>query len=263
MDEFLEQMFTTTYEFIDTANKMIVSCRLKDKMHFSNSRLVISFYIKRAVELSESFLILLKNNRLADSAVLLRSFWEMGINTDYIFSDQKTKEVNAIKFLLNEYRGKINILTNNRKEFEAVGINIEEALAKATKQYEESKDFFSRQHKTDDWYWPKIFQRAKDSKSWVIQQAYYQVYAYICNIDHHDMAFGKDYVDAEECKPLKDIKMVPLLRPEVNLFMCRSILLVIMSTFNEEFSLKWGEVLTSLQEKQDREYNEMKKANKI
>jgi hypothetical protein len=263
MDEFLDQMIATAYEFIESAKKMMESCRLKDKKHHSDSRLVISFYIKRAVELSESFLILLKDNRLADSAVLLRSFWEMGINTDFIFSDQKKKEVNAIKFLLNEYRGKINILKYNRKEFEATGINVEEELAKITAEYEKMKDFFSIKYKTDDWNWPKIFRRAMDSKSWVIQQAYNQVYAYTCNIEHHDISFGKNYVDVEVCQPFKDIKMVSLLRPDVNLFMCRSILLVIMSTFNEEFSLKWGEVLTGLQQKQDREYNEMKKANNI
>lgn len=257
----LKQMIATGYEFIEIANKMMESCWRKDNNQFLNSRIVISFFIRRAVELSESFLILLQHDRLADSAILLRSFWEMGINTDFIFADDKKKETNAIRFLLNEYKGKIKLLERNKDEFKANKLDVEKRLAKLNEEIGEMKKSFSKQYRIDKWTWPNIYDRAKDSTSWVIKQAYNQVYTYICSIDHHDISFGKNYVDDND-KPLKDIKMVFLLRPDVNLVMWRGILLVIMKTFNQEFNLEWGDVLKGLELKQDREYEEMKRIDK-
>ena len=259
MTELLNQMIITGYEFIETAKKMMKSCRLKDNKHRSKSRLVISFFINRAVELSESFILLIKENRLADSAILLRTLWEMGINTDYIFSDSQIKEINATKYLLNEYPSQIRLLVKNKEEFEAAGLNVKERIKEKQEKLKRAKAALIKEYKVDSWDWPSIFARAKDSKQWVIKQAYNQIYAHTSNIEHHDMSFGQNYVDEDKCEPSKEIRIGPLLRSEINLFMCRSILLVIMKMFNEEFSLKWEDVLKSLEEKHDNEYKEMRK----
>lgn len=259
MNEILNRMIVTTYEFIETANEMMKSCRLKERKKFSNSRLVISFYLKRAVELTESFLTLLRADKLADSGVLLRSFWEMGINTDFIFSDSKTKETNAIRFLLDEQQQKIRLVKKNKNEFRAGGLRVEERLAELIKDKEKMISFFSKQYEGKNWEWPHISERAANSKQWVIHQAYNQIYAYLCNIEHHDMHLGNNYVDVKRCEPLKKIKPEPLLRPDVNIVMLRSILIVIMKTFNGEFRLKWLDKLNKLEKKQGLEYEELRK----
>jgi hypothetical protein len=73
------------------------------------------------------------------------------------------------------------------------------------------------------------------------------------------MSFGSNYINTERCEPSNDIKYISLLRPDVNLVMLRLILIVIMKVFNEEYCLKWEEILKKMEEKQDLEYQEMKK----
>lgn len=255
----IDQMLAATSEFIDTAYKMVDSCRRKDKGRNSYSRLVIAFYMRRAIELTESFIILLRHNRLADSALLLRSFWEMGINTGYIFRSGKEKEINAIRSLLDEDRRRIELLERNSGEFEASGLDIKSKKAEIERHLEEAKASFTKEYKTDDWKWKRIRSRAEASEDPVLKQVYYLVYPHLCSIEHHDASFGKNYVEEEGCKPLKEIRKDFTLRPDVNLIMCRSILLVIMKTFNEEFCLRWGERLKLLEAKQGQEYAEMKK----
>lgn len=260
IDEHLKIMIGTAYEFLDTAKKMMDSCRNKENKRCSECRLVIAFFCRRAVEIAESFLILIKEDRLPDALLLLRSFWEMGINTDYIFSDPKKKEINSIKYLLNEYRSTIKMLKNNREEFLSDGLDVDARLAEIQKKEASAMRRLAEEYKEEDISWPRrISDRARNSKSWVIKQAYYMAYAYASNIEHHDMSFGKEYLDVDRCEPLKDIPTSILLRPDVNLFMCRSILLVVMKTFNDEFDLKWGKVIEKYEKKQDDEYNMMKK----
>ena len=263
MSEFLNEMIETVYEFLETANGMIDSCRMKTKKKCSNCRIVIAFYLRRAIEISESFIVLIKASRFADSALLLRSLWEMGINTDYIFSDKKSKEINAIKLQLHERQEQINLLEKNKEEIRKAGLDVDTRLAELARELQEMKVVFSKEHKHTDWKWPKIFVRADRSTKWVIKQAYRQVYAYLCNIDHHDMSFGGRYVDNKKCEPLREPEPDALLRPEVNIFMVRAILIEIMKTFNEEYLLKWEDKLQVLERKQDSDYEEMRKINGI
>jgi hypothetical protein len=258
MEKHLEAMIRTTHEFLETANKMMDSCRKKENKRCSDSRLVIAFFCRRAVEITESFLILIKENKLPDALVLLRSFWEMGINTDYIYSAEEKREINSLKYLLNEYRSTIKILEKNQEEFRADGLDVDARLAEIQGDEASAKKRSAEEHGGEDMSWPYISDRAKNSKSWVIKQAYNMAYAYACNIEHHDISFGKDYLDVGRCEPLKEISTPMLLRPDVNLFMCRGILLVIMKTFNDEFDLKWGKVLERFEIIQDDEYKKMK-----
>jgi len=258
MSELFDQMMSSCYELIATARSMMESCRQKRNKRKSDSRLVISMFLNRSIELFESFLVLLKNNRLADSAILLRSFWEMGINTSYIFSDIKLKEINALKFLINEEKEKTNLLRRNLEEFKKYDCNIEKRLKELEQQKIVMVDFFNKKYKTSDLKWPKIIDRAEKTKDRVVKKAYDQIYCYLCSIEHHDMSFGRNYIDEKTDEPLEHIKTPPLLRPELNIIMARSILLVIMKTFDKEYCLKWEGVLKKLEVKHGKEYEEMK-----
>jgi hypothetical protein len=259
VNSLLDQMLATTSEFIDIAYKMVDSGWRKDKIVHSYSRVAIAFYMRRAIELTESFVILLRQNRPVDSALLLRSFWEMGINTAYVFHDEKEKEINAVRYLLSHYEGKLKLLKDNQLEFEEGGLDVNTRKAEIQKDQEKEIAFFTKLFKTDDWKWKRIRERAEDSEDPVIKLAYTQVYEYICGVEHHDWSFGLNYIEDHGCRPLKSVKEIGPLKPDINLIMLRSILLVIMKTFNKEFCLNWGEGLKLLEAKQGQEYAEMKK----
>ncbi|MGD1009961.1 MAG: DUF5677 domain-containing protein [Candidatus Aminicenantales bacterium] len=257
MIDLVDRMICTGFEFIDLANEMMESCRKeKDKVALY-SRPVISFFIKRATEGFESFLILLRRDRHADAAILFRSFCEMGINTDYIYSDPESKEVRAMKLLVNEIREQKNILEKNKGVFGHEGLDVEERLKKKKEDLEEMKRELLTRFREKDWKWPKLCKRVDASRSEVISNIYNLAYAYTSNIEHHDMYFGRDYISVDECEPAREIQPNPLLRPDINLVMFRSILLVIMKTFNAEFHLNWQKELERLENMHEQEYREM------
>lgn len=258
MDELLDKMICTAHEFLAVAKKMMDSCRQKEKKCCSDCRLIIAFFCRRAVEITESFLILIKENKLPDASILLRSFWEMGIDTDYIFSETEKKEINSLKYLLKEYSSKKSLLEKNKEEFKANGLDVETRLKEVLEEKNLIKKKIPEKYKEINLSWPTIYDRAKNSKYWVIRQAYNMHYVYLCNIEHHDMSFGKKYLDLAKCEPLNEITIPELLRADVNLIMWRGILLEIMKTFNREFNLKWGKVLAKLEIMQDAEYKKMK-----
>jgi hypothetical protein len=219
--------------------------------------------MRRAIELSESFIILLKEDRAADYGLLLRSFVEMAIDTDYIFRDKKEKELRAISYLLNEYIEDNKVLRKNKKEFEGNGLNVVARIAENKSKYDEEVAKVSMKYGQADWKWPNIFERAKDSPDWAVQQIYNMGYSFYCSIEHHSPSFGKHYIEDRGCKPLKKVKKPFLLRSDINLILCRLILLVIMRRFNNEFNLHWADMLKQLREKHKLEYEEMKKRDGI
>jgi len=263
MCDFLNRMIGTGYRFIDVAKKMMLRCRLKENKVCSRSRFIISYFINRGVELSESILILIKANRFVDSALLLRSLWELGIDADYIFSKTEIKEINAIKYLLNQYKSQITLLSRNIEECEAAGLKAVERIKEKKDKLEKEQNALEKEYKVNNWKWPHISIRAGDSEQWVVRQAYKQIYTYLCSIEHHDISFGQLYADDKKCEPLKEITHSTLIRPELTIFMCRAILLVIMKTFNEEFGQEWEGILKGLEEQHDMEYEEMKKEDGI
>jgi hypothetical protein len=257
MTELADRMIATGYEFVELANKMMKSCRQKDKKVRTYNRAVISFFMSRAAEGFESFLLLLRNNRLADAAVLFRSFCEMGIDTAYIFSDPKLKDLRVMQYLLNESKEVIKTLDKNKDELSQDGYKVDERLEKKRAGLEKMKTDFAKQFKEGDWRWPTIEKRVELSKNEVIRSMYYQVYAFTSNIEHHNMLFGRDYISLDDCGPAEVAEPNPLLRPELHLIIFRSILLVIMKIFNEEYHLKWEKALESLGEKQGQDYREI------
>ncbi|MFQ6089794.1 MAG: hypothetical protein ACE5K0_12975, partial [Candidatus Methanofastidiosia archaeon] len=65
-------------------------------------------------------LILIKERRLMDSLVLLRSFCEMGINIGYIFLDKidkSEKEIRVLKYMLEGNRAQLKIMVHRNNEY--------------------------------------------------------------------------------------------------------------------------------------------------
>ena len=104
MSESLNKLIETSLKMIETAKGMLQSCQLKKSKVYSTSRFVVSFFLRRSWEMFESFLILIKENRIIDSAVLLRSLLEMGISLGYIFAkdaDETENEIRALTYQLD------------------------------------------------------------------------------------------------------------------------------------------------------------------
>jgi hypothetical protein len=259
MADILNNLLTTSFKFIDVAKKMVHTCILKKNKKRSYSRYVISFFFRRAIEMFESFIVLIQENKLADSAMLLRSFIEMGINTGFIFESKDKKEMNALRYILNGSKAQKKILEENIDSFREIGLDVQPRLDKIKKQIEEGKKRFKADFPDDKAELPSIEQRAEDSGSEVLKKAYNQLYRYFCNIEHHNTWFGRDYVDEKEFSPEEMIKGEFGFAPELNLWTFRSIFNVIMKIFNDEFNLRWGKKIEELKRQHEAEYEQMKK----
>lgn len=258
MSEMLDKLLATSFKFIDVAKEMHQRClEKKNKVH-SDSRYIISFFFKRAIEMFESFIILIKERSLADSGILLRSFWEMGISTGYMYEKPENKELNVLRYLLDANEAQKKIINANIQDFKEIDSNVESRRDEITEEIDRIKQELCKKYSEQDWKLPSIEERAKQSGSVVLKQAYNQVYRYLSNVEHHNIFFGGNYVDKENCEPLEKVEVITLLTPEINLIMFRSIFIVILKKFNEEFQLKWKEKLSELEKIQDAEYQQMK-----
>ena len=265
MADILGTMLTTSYGFIEVSWNMLQSCIRKKNKVGTNSRFILSFFFRRAIELFESYLALIKENRLADCAILLRSFCEMGFNMDYIYENQneKEKEYRALQYRLTEIKTKKKITEANLEDFRLFDKNIDTTREETIRQIESIKKELSTvfpDRKVQGF--PHIADLIGASKSTTIKQLYTQVYMYSCSIEHHDTIYGRDYVDNEKCEPLEEIKPNTVLRPETNLIVFRFLFLVILKTFNDEFHLNWGKKIAELEARQDAEYQQFKKVHK-
>ena len=83
------------------AEQLLKSCKRKKQKVHSHTRYIVSFFFRRSFQMLKSFILLIEENRVVDGAVLLRSLCDMCINLEYIFFEDKTKEINALTFRLN------------------------------------------------------------------------------------------------------------------------------------------------------------------
>jgi len=94
-----------------------------------------------------------------------------------------------------------------------------------------------------------------------LKKVYNQVYGYYSNIEHHNIFFGKHYVDAENCEPKENIEgfeKLPHVKSSVALYLFRIIFIEILGVFNYEFQLKWGEKLSEMRKVHEEEYDLLK-----
>lgn len=266
MSDNLSQIIETNSKFIDTAKKMIQSCHSKKHKVYSYSRFIVSFFIRRAWEMFDSFLILIKENRIIDSTVLLRSLMDMGISLGYIFAkdiDETENEVRALKYMLEGNRHQLKMINSNLEGFKEYDGNIETRRDEIKEEIKKIEGLLKDKYGIEDWCLPKSTEeRAKLSNFDVLKRAYNQSYRDLSTIEHHNVLFGQHYVDNEECEPkvqINHLEHFPQFEPSVSLILFRLFFLRIMSEFNYAFQLKWESKLSELNEIHEKEYEILKK----
>src|SRR4030042_2207120 len=264
MSGVLSILIETSYKMIELAKSMIHTCQLKKGKVYSESRFVISFFLRRSLELFESFIILIQEGRIIDSAVLLRSLLEMGFSLGYIFAkdlDEKENEIRAITYHLDGDRQQLRLIEANLEGFKEFDHNIEARRDELKEQIGMMEGVLKDKYGKDDWRLPTIKERVDLSKSEVLKSAYGQSYRDLSNIEHHSMLFGQQYVDSEECEPIvaiNHLKHYSQLKPSVSLFLFRIVFIEILSAFNGAFKLKWETQIAEMRKLQDEEYKLLK-----
>jgi len=246
---------------ISVAEDMLQSCHQKKNKVYSETRFVASFFFRRSWEMFESFLILVKENRIIDSAVLLRSLCDMGINLGYIFAkdiDDREQEIRASKYLLEGNWQQLKLTENNLEGFREFNKDIEARRDELVGQIEDIKNMFKERFGVNEWKrLPTILQRAELSKFDILKQVYNQSYLDLSSIEHHNIWFGQHYVDTKECEPKKETNLLEnysQLRSAVSLFLFRIIFIEILNVFNQVFKLNWEEKILDMRKSQDEEY---------
>jgi len=249
---------------IELAKSMLCSCQLKKGKVYSESRFVVSFFLGRSWEMFESFIILVKEERIIDSAVLLRSLLEMGFSLGYIFSkdiDEKENEIRALIYHLDGDRQQLKLINSNLEGFKEFDRDIEARRDELKEQIRTMEGILRDRYKRDDWSLPTIEERVKQSKSEVLKSAYNQSYRDLSNIEHHSMLFGRHYVDDKECEPIGVINHLghlSQLKPAVSLFLFRIVFIEILNVFNQVFKLNWEKQISENRKLQDEEYKLVK-----
>lgn len=264
MSESLNKLIETSLKMIETAKSMLQSCQLKKKKVYSTSRFVSSFFLRRSWEMFESFLIFIKENRIIDSAVLLRSLLEMGISLGYIFAkdaDETENEIRALTYQLDGDRQQLKLTNSNLEGFKEFDSNIEAWRDELKERIRMIEGKLKDKYEKEEWDLPNIEQRAILSESDVLKKVYNQSYRDLSSIEHHNMLFGQHYVDSKKCEPIEEIKHLEhysQLKPSVSLFIFRIVFIEILSVFNDVFKLNWDKQLTELRKLQNEEYGLLK-----
>ena len=208
MSELLGKMIDSSYMFIETAKEMIKSCKRKRAKVISYSRYIASFFILRAIELFESFLILIQADKKVDSVVLLRSLLNMAIDLGWILdTDKRAKEIRATTYLLSGDYEQKKILQKNLVEFKKHYPDMNPRLDELETNIKKMEDYLSEKYKISKWKMPNIYERAKIVGGTALN-FYNQVYTYYSNIEHHSYLFGRAYVDEKNCEPIdKPVKI--------------------------------------------------------
>lgn len=255
-------------KFIETSNKMIAvatgmlkTCKSKKKKVYSHSRFASSFLFRRSWEMFESFLILVKEGRIIDSAVLLRSFLDMGITLGYIFAkdiDEIENEKRACLYLIEGNKFQLKLANSNMDGFRKYDIKIEERRDELEKQVRDLETEFKKQFGEEEIIFPSsIEERAKQSNYEILRKVYDISYRVLSSIEHHSFFFGQGYVDGDECEPLEEInhlKRHPQLKLSVSLFYFKLIFIEVLNVFNEVFRLSWDKQVAELRALHDEEY---------
>jgi len=260
MSENIKKLIESSNRMIELAKCILHSCQLKKDKVYSESRFVVSFFLRRSWEMFESFIILIKAERIIDSALMLRSQLEMGFTLGYIFAkdiDENENEIRALIFRLDGNRQQLKLVNCNLEGFKEFDPNIETRRDELKEQIREMEGILRDRYKREDWNLPSIEERVKQSGSDVLKSAYNQSYRDLSNIEHHSMLFGEHYVNNNECEPkdkVNHLEHYPHLKHAVSLYLFRIVFIEILNVFNQEFKLKWNKQIEELRKLQEEEY---------
>ena len=257
----IDELYDAHDELIGLAYEMLQSCQAKKKKKCTDSRKLMSFYFRRAWEMYESFVVLIKANRLVDAALLLRSLYNMTVDVSYMMVDLDKKENRAMQYMLKGNEAQIDLLKNNIDRFKEWGYGdhssrlaeLKENQARVIEELENAGEY--------ERIPSQIKQRAERAGD-IVLSYYDMVYKPFSNIEHHNIFFGKDYVDDENCEPIENPKRIfdsAVFKPEITLYMCKGLFLEVLKAFNEAFQLNWRKVIKQELQKHKEEFNLYKK----
>jgi len=239
-----------TDQNIKLARSIYESCIRKRNKVKTNYRTVISAFFSRGLEILESILLLVLNDRITDAGVLLRSLANLIINLGYI---EKEKEKRSILFLCDAATQHRKLYEKSRILFSAPG----EAKVADSYILHYKKEEIKMQNIIDNKYpnstpWQniKIAERAKAIPQ--NQYLYDLLYADLSRFEHHDFSAMRAYVDPNTCNPIIKTgshRHSPVLNREGILMMSNIILGMIMESFNGEYQLKWKDKIDEMARK--------------
>jgi len=259
----INQLYDACNRLIELAKQMLQDCHSKEQKVQSPYRGIVSFYFRRSWEMFESFIILIKNNRLVDAAVLLRSLCNMFIDLEYISVDPATKELKLLKYMLEIKRNQLTLINTNlddlKKSDRNIGLRKDELDTNIKKIEEELKIKYPEEK---SWELSPIEQRARKAGTTPFM-LYNMAYRYYSNIEHHNVLFGQYYVDEDICEPKlhpeEELKKLSLFQPEATLHMFSQLFFEITKKFSEEFQLNYEDKITEMMSLFKKEYNQLKK----
>lgn len=260
-----KELLDSCIGLIYLAEQILKSCRLKKQKVHTYSRYVVAFYFRRALQMLKSFIVLIKEGRFVDSAVILRSLCDMNINLGWITSDTKKKEINALKYMLKGETDQQKLLEDAYDSIKEIDSSIDKRRIEIKENITFIKEKLIKKYKITKWGLPSLRDRAKNSGK-IIFNYYTQVYGYYSNIEHHSMFFGKYYVDWSKCEPkdnLEEVATVIFFRSELLIYLFRGLFLVILSKFNKEFHLKHTDIISDCLKTHASELNKIGKPPKL
>lgn len=260
MTENTQKLVETSYRLITIAKEMLESCQIKRGKVYSHIRYIISFFFRRALEMFESFLILIKENRIIDCTLLLRSILDMGMSLGYIFANDINEHENEIRariYMLDGIRMQRKLINCNLEGFKEFNSNIEARRDELTGQIEEIESDLKDNYSVEKCDLPDILNRALISKSQVLKDAYNQSYRDLCTIEHHNMLFGQHYVDTKKVEPkeiINHLEHYSQLNPSVSIILFRIVFIEILNAFNQVFQLNWKEKIKEIRNMQGEDW---------
>ena len=166
-----------------------------------------------------------------------------------------------MRLMLDGNRAQLKLINTNLAEFKKIDSKIEVRKNELKEEIENIEAEWKRKYQEEKWELPPIEQRAQKAGEVVINY-YNLVYRPYSNIEHHNIFFGQDYVDKEKCEPIEDLEKFtksPVFRPDVTLYMFKGLFMVILSIFNSEFQMKWGDLIKKMLEEHKEEFKLYKK----
>lgn len=246
-----EQLIAFLYEYsekiIELARSMHGSCVRKMNKRRTNYRLVLSSYFARAFEIFESILLLVRDDRITDAGVLLRSLTNLLINLRYI---EKNKEERATLLLFDLATQHRRLYEKSKDFFDSIGKTQQvDRYIQFYRNEEQRLQRTIRRRYPNATRWDRIRISDKAAAHHDMQYVYDLLYADLSRYEHHDFSAMRSYVNPDTVNPIITTgsrRHSPVLN-HVNILMITSIIFgIVLELFNDEFRLRWRERITEL-----------------
>lgn len=228
-------------ELIELAYDILQTCQNKTESERQLNHLITSFHFRRSLEMFESFIILIKEERIIDASLLLRSLVNLAIDDSYL-NDNKSlnRGIIALKYMfdgektflkhlkINQRRLPLNIIIKRGSDF------LNKLMSNPKLQMIEN--ILGKQK----WELPNIEDRAGECRLGPeLSGIYHMLYRFLCNIEHHSFHFGIHYTDTFKIEPLKlpDFQHEYNLNPDEFLLLFCKIFCGILNSFCEVFEI--------------------------